>query len=362
MQEIRQERLKAFSLIVRYRILEICHTISSAQQYYSHLMTNGCSKFSELLKFVMTVKKMINNCPVCGGKETEIAGSYRNLHPAFAGLQRAHCQSCDMMFATPMPSDEAMKEFNATYFDSAHGGLVQTSEALAFFNAIARIRGVHLEKFLANKSLTADSILEIGPGHGFFANNWLHKNPETSYNGLETDKSCYSSLKNYGVKLVDSLSQIPSTDVVVISHVLEHVTNPSLFLTNVTAGLRTGGVLFIEVPCMDWDYKPMDEPHLLFFDKHPMRLLLEKLGFSDIEVSYHGQEIEAMKNESSFKKILKVLRSKLIAMGIVKPFALGTEGLEFLDNSLERAAVAPFKAHLQSEKPSWWLRAVAIKS
>jgi hypothetical protein len=309
----------------------------------------------------MTEKEIIDNCPVCGGNETEIAGPYRNLHASFAGLHRAHCQSCDMMFAAPMPSDEAMEEFNATYFDSAHGGLVQTSEALAFFNAIAKIRVIHLEKFLANKNLTAASILEIGPGHGFFANNWLNKNPKTSYKGLETDKSCYSSLKNYGVKLIDSLSEIPSTDVVVISHVLEHVTNPSLFLTNVTASLKTGGALFIEVPCMDWDYKPLDEPHLLFFDKNSIKLLLEKLGFSAIEVSYHGQEIEAMKRESSFKKKLKGLRSKLIAMGIVKPFELVTDGLEFLDNSLERVAVAPFKAHLKSEKPSWWLRAVAIK-
>jgi len=220
---------------------------------------------------------------------------------------------------------------------------------------------MHLEKFLENKNLTAASILEIGPGHGFFASNWLHKNPGISYKALETDKSCHFSLKNYGVELVDPLSEMPSTDVVVISHVLEHVSDPGLFLTNVTAGLKAGGVLFIEVPCMDWDYKPVDEPHLLFFDKHPMKLLLEKSGFSNIEVSYHGQKIEAMKNESFFKKKMKGLRSKLISIGIVKPFALATYGLKFLDNSLERAAVSPFKAHLQSKQPSWWLRALAIK-
>jgi len=312
--------------------------------------------------FIMNERKNCGNCPVCGSSEIEISGPYRNLHPSFTGLHRAHCRSCDMMFAAPMPSDEAMEEFNATYFDSAHNGLAQTSESLAFFNALAKIRGIHLEKFLAKKNLTAASILEIGPGHGFFANNWLLRNPKTSYNGLETDKSCYSSLKNYGVKLIDSLSQLPTTDVVVLSHVLEHVTDPSLFLTNATAGLKTGGVLFIEVPCMDWDYKPLDEPHLLFFNKHTMKLLLEKVGFLDIEVSYHGQEIKAIKHESSVKKIFNRLRSKLINMGIIYPFALATKGLEFIDNSLERAVVAPFQAHHQSEKPSRWLRAVAIKS
>lgn len=309
----------------------------------------------------MIVEKNISNCPICGGSETEIAGSYRNLHPAFAGLERAHCKSCDMMFATPMPSDEAMEKFNATYFDSAHNGLAKKAEATAFFNAIARIRGVHLEKFLNKKRISAVSILEIGPGHGFFANNWLTKHPETSYKGLETDSSCHLSLKNYGVEIIESFSEMPKTDVLVISHVLEHVTNPTLFLANVTSGLRLGGGLFIEVPCKDWDYKPLDEPHLLFFDKNSMKLLLEKMGFTDIEVTYHGQEIEAMKNESFFSKKIKGLRSRLIRMGIVAPFSLTKKGMEFIENPLERAAVAQFEAHLESENPSWWLRAVAIK-
>jgi predicted SAM-dependent methyltransferase len=309
----------------------------------------------------MTEKEIIYYCPICGGNETEIAGPYRNLHAAFDGLHRAYCRSCEMMFSAPMPSDKSMEEFNATYFDSAHGGLVRSAPAIAFFNAVGKIRGMHLEKFLSIKNLTATSILEIGPGHGFFADNWIRRNPGTSYFGLETDKSCYSSLKSCGVELIDTSSKMPSTDVVIISHVLEHVTDPVFFLTNVTEGLKTGGILFIEVPCMDWKYKPLDEPHLLFFDKHPMKILLKRLGFSNIEVSYHGQEIEVMKNESFLKKKLKGIKFKLLERGIVKPFALATKGLDFLNDSLERAAVAPYKAHLESQNPSWWLRAVAIK-
>ncbi len=306
--------------------------------------------------------ELTDKCPVCASRGIETVGAYRNHHPAFSGLQRAHCLSCNMIFAAPMPSDEAMNDFNATYFESAHGGLVQSAEALAFFNAISKIRGRHLAEFLIKKDLIAASILEIGPGHGFFANNWLISNPGTLYKGLETDKSCHPSLISFGVELIDSLSDIPSTDVVVISHVLEHVTDPGRFLANVTAGLKIGGVLFIEVPCMDWDYKPFDEPHLLFFDKHPMKLLLEKAGYLEIEVSYHGQKIEEIKNESSFKRKLKGLRSKLMAMGIVRLFASTKKDLKFLDNPLERAAVAPFKAHLESHKSSRWLRAVAIKN
>ena len=33
----------------------------------------------------------------------------------------------------------------------------------------------------------------------------------------------------------------------------------------------------------------------------------------------------------------------------------------FLNTSIERAVMIPYKAHIESEAPAWWLRAIAIK-
>lgn len=309
----------------------------------------------------MTKEKSYNSCIICNSNDIEILGEYRNIHPAFDSLKRAHCKSCDMIFANPMPSTEKMESFNSTYFKSAHGGLSESKESLAFFRAIGKIRGNYLEGFLKKKGIDATSILEIGPGHGFFAENWILKNPGISYQGLESDGSCHSSLLKIGVDVLNPMSDIPLTDVVVISHVLEHVTDPIDFLTRVTKGLRPGGALFIEVPCKDCEYKPLDEPHLLFFDKYPMKLLLEKVGFFDVKLSYHGRQIKELKNETFFSKKWKSLRSRLVNLGIIAPFSLNNRSLEFIDNSLERVVIAPYKAHLEFEQPSWWLRAVALK-
>jgi hypothetical protein len=147
----------------------------------------------------------------------------------------------------------------------------------------------------------------------------------------------------------------------VISHVLEHVPNPKEFLKSVTKNLKVGGVLFIEVPCKDYEHKSIIEPHLLFFDKEPMRLLLEGLMFDQIQVSYHGKEIGELKNISLFEKFKVYIRSKLISIGLVKLFSKMDSGLEAVKDPLERAAVKPFKAHLENTNPSWWLRAVAVK-
>ncbi len=307
---------------------------------------------------------MIEPCPVCGSLHAELQDDYRANHPAFRGLKRAHCNSCAMEFATPMPSESALDAYNASYFSTAHGGQPRDPVAKAFFSGIAGLRLAHLERYLGTQGVAVSSLMEFGPGPGFFARSWLARRPETTYVAMETDTSCHDSLREIGVRLIDSAAfagGAPPVDLVVMSHVLEHVPNPAKFLRNATRSLRERGALFIEVPCLDYLHKPIDEPHVLFFDKKPMHQLLSTLGFDNVEVSYHGQEIDRLRSASVWRAKWMAARSRLIALGLVAPFAQVRPGMETLDNPLERAAVAPFNAHRESSRPAWWLRAVARK-
>lgn len=304
-------------------------------------------------------------CPVCGSVNSQVRGTYRGTHLTFIGLHRAHCNSCGMVFASPMPDNKALEEYNSSYFASAHAGQPHGVVATAFFSGIARLRLVYVERYLRKHNITVASLMELGPGPGFFARNWLAKHPTTTYLAIETDTSCHAPLQNIGVQLVGTSAMADNNttvDLVVMSHVLEHVTNPAEFLKDATRSLRSGGTIFIEVPCRDWEHKPIDEPHLLFFDKKPMHQLLSQLGFDHIEVSYHGQEIDRLRSTSKLRTGLTALRSKLIALGLVAPFARIRSGMEMLTDPLERAAVAPFDAHCESSKPAWWLRAMARKT
>ena len=306
---------------------------------------------------------MSDICPICESMDAERSGVYRSSHPTFGGMWRAHCRSCNMVFANPMPSEMALEKYNARFF-SAHGGHPHNSSALAFFSGIARLRIAHIERYLRKHDINVASLVELGPGPGFFARNWLENNPETVYLAIETDTSCHAPLQELGVQLVDASAMAgenTSVDLIVMSHVLEHVPNPAEFLKNATRNLRTGGALFIEVPCRDWEHKPIDEPHLLFFDKGPMHRLLNRLNFDHIEVSYHGQGIDRLRSTSILRTRLMALRSRLITLGLVAPFARIRPGMEILTNPLERATVAPYNAHCESSRPAWWLRALATK-
>ena len=303
-------------------------------------------------------------CPVCGGASTSSAAPYRHTHPMLSGMVRASCGLCEMVFAAPMPDEGAWADYNSSYFDNAHGGVATHPVATAFHSGINRIRVAHIEEYLSERQLAVSSILEVGPGGAEFAQHWLARHPTTVYRVIESDTDCHPGLVALGIRVVngpDDLKNEPPVDLVVLSHVLEHVTDPVGFLGAMTARLRPGGVLFIEVPCRDWAHKTLDEPHLLFFDREPMARLLDRVGFDEVQLSYHGQRIEALRRKGLLRRTWDAVRFRLLSRGIVRPFASIEPGLEVVRSPIERAAVRPFQPHIAQQSPAWWLRAVAIK-
>lgn len=307
---------------------------------------------------------MIECCPACASKQVRVCGPYRHHSPLFVGCTRMHCDNCGMVFVSPVPEANALAAYNSGYFVNAHGGTPADHVTIAFHSAMNLLRVAHVERFLATQSIAVRSVLEIGAGAGHFARHWLARHPETRYHAIESDASCHCGLLQLGVTLHGNPSEPfenTQVDLVVMSHVLEHTADPYDFVLMASAGLRAGGAHFIEVPCRDWEFKNEDEPHLLFFDKDPMKRLLTRVGCRDITLSYHGCEISRLRLRLPQTDLYGRFRARLIRLGVVAPFAGTSPGLEVLDDPLERAAVAPFEAHRECQEPAWWLRAVARK-
>ena len=303
------------------------------------------------------------SCPICKSLNTEYLSTYRANHKIFLDTKKNTCFECGMVFANPMPKDSELTQYNSNYFEEAHGGSSTEGIAACFFKGFAKIRGSYISRFLIKHSLNPNKVLEVGPGQGFFAENWIKSHQGTHYSAIETDTTCHLRLSMLGVEILKSPEDIQikqKKDLIVMSHVLEHISHPVEFIRRIAKTLSRRGVVFIEVPCRDYLYKVIDEPHLLFFDKQSLHKLLEDSGFGDIEITYHGKLLYDLKKENYFYKKLLAIRNRLIMIGLLFPFKKMENGLEML-TSLEVSILKPFKAHVEHQHPSRWIRAVAIK-
>ena len=303
-------------------------------------------------------------CPICDSNNIIFIRNYNSQSKIFNTVNLTKCNNCFLVFANPMPDIEIWNQYNSDYFNVAHGGISINKNTINFFKGMATVRMKYILDYLNLNSITFNSILEIGPGVGYLAEKWLKFFPNLKYSVVETDSSCHIPLKKLGVNVFNDIEQIPKSstfDLVIHSHVLEHVIKPIDFLEVNIKYLKRGGVLYIDVPCNDWKFKEIDEPHLLFFDKIPMfNLLNNKLKHTNIQISYHGNEISKiikMNNFSLCKKIAIKLRLYI--------FFKILNWLLFFDNKYltlqEYLMIFDFKPYLTNEKESWWLRSLSIK-
>ncbi|MBV9989025.1 MAG: class I SAM-dependent methyltransferase [Chitinophagaceae bacterium] len=305
-------------------------------------------------------------CPVCQHLGAVLVQKYRYTHPAFANCRIVQCTDCGLYYAYPVPSAEQLSSYNSNYFSNAHGGVSQDQLTVAFHSAINLLRVVHVEQFADREQKNIRRVLEIGPGAGHFVKHWLERHPDTSdYVAIESDNSCHPQLRQNGATVFSDLGTLPLQpdlfDLVVISHVLEHTENPAGFLSACVGHLREGGILFIEVPCLDFRHKSIDEPHLLFFDKAPMLQLLSRTGFGSVKLSYHGNTIAELQKQSKLTSLFTRIRNLLLRKKILFLFGSSDSRLKDIADPLAKAVIKPFAAHKEQATQSWWLRAVAIK-
>jgi SAM-dependent methyltransferase len=307
--------------------------------------------------------KISNSCPVCLGDDCHQDRPYQGFHQIFDGKHLMRCSECDMVFADPMPSDEEWNAYNREFFAESLGGMPDNREVELFSQGMALLRLQYIVTSGGYDTLPG-SVLEVGPGPGYFYNAYVEQKVDlTRYCAVETDAICRDTLSDLGVEVVEGLEELGANDrfdLAVMSHVLEHSARPRDFLSAVLSFLQPGGGVFIEIPCRDFEYKPVFDAHVLFFDKEPMARLLTDLGVVDFRLSYHGESIVKLKRQLS-RKHRALAKAKRLLLGAGSGEAKLLEGdLSVSDPEMARV-LAPFLPHIESEKPARWLRVFARK-
>jgi len=159
------------------------------------------------------------------------------------------CIACGMVQQTAYYSDAALGDFYASHYRRIYGDLTPG----ALFQDQRR-RGIRILAFAADALSPGGRVAEIGTGAGGILSRFADAGHAVL--GLDYDPRFLRYGAGKGLDLreggLDALGADDRFDLIIISHVLEHVTEPREFLRTLGAHLTREGALYIEVPSLDW--------------------------------------------------------------------------------------------------------------
>jgi 2-polyprenyl-3-methyl-5-hydroxy-6-metoxy-1,4-benzoquinol methylase len=281
-------------------------------------------------------------CPVCGGSDRVNRGAPGRLSAPFqpfaSQLQRvqvARCTDCEVLYTSPMVhfSDEFQRSlYNIDYFESAEGvlDLKNMKEKENILDIVARNSG----------PLAGRTLLDVGCGTGEYLKAASDRGMQVT--GIDVDQSLADYIgRKYGHRVVtglfgDDTFPAESFDVIVLSHVVEHLQEPAPLLRSIHRALKPDGLFVMCTPNFDslmealhdlygkWRHgagknyylTPFTSPyHVVGFNLRSTRRLLARTGFSPVYAKVHsGLEWEA--NRRSLPLLTITLAGAMLGKGM----------------------------------------------
>ena len=189
------------------------------------------------------------NCPVCGSDK-----------PVFYRQQSQWsyfiCSRCQTLFLNPPPSSKFLNHYYRCEFQYATSPKDENSIRKQAKKIIHNLQKINPQ---------ATNILDIGSGWGFLLDEARKLGLKTI--GVEPSRQLADfSIRKLKLKVVNTPlekfydSNHSKFDLIVMSHVIEHVLHPAEFLRKVAYLLSKEGVLYIETPNLDsWLFRVEQE-------------------------------------------------------------------------------------------------------
>jgi 2-polyprenyl-3-methyl-5-hydroxy-6-metoxy-1,4-benzoquinol methylase len=212
-------------------------------------------------------------CPICDEKVTEPFIAKQNF-------QLVRCTRCSMIYTNPVPAEMA----TGAFYDKAGSEYLSPEKLESDYADVRFERELRLFRAYCHRG----SVLDVGCSSGAFLYQ-LKKRFPNDYKILGTDvsKAPLEHAAKMGVPVArgEFLSQTfeEKFDAVTFWAVMEHLSNPKLFLKKAASILKPGGCCFILTPNMDslaiWllgaKYRYIFAEHLNYFSPKTMKTFLE---------------------------------------------------------------------------------------
>ena len=257
------------------RLPEACYseTRGSAHHYSNMLPDDG--SLAIICKALRTTRKLTSItskrcCPFCNKMNSELLlkldyALFDDLE--FEGVSNlVNCGYCGFTYNEFYFTENNLEQYyrqNDYYLDAVTGGSggISSEDGRRY-----QLIWDTVQPFIKKQN---PSVLDVGCGKGGFL-NWLMKTGLTSLAGVEPGKACRDYLKanNSDVCVFSSVDELTlqTFDVIILSHVLEHVINPRELLSELRRVMNESTVVYIEVPDSEFYLKSSPLWKELYFE------------------------------------------------------------------------------------------------
>jgi SAM-dependent methyltransferase len=199
-------------------------------------------------------------------------------------LNARYCTNCGFVCYSPRPTNEDLQlKYEFLGKREKIGSLNKvTARALRLQNRRAKFVFDTINHHAKGK---LNNILDVGGGDGRLLKLFL-KDYECYV--VDFNPSPIAGVKRIASTL-DELKTNEQFDIIICSHVLEHVADPVELLTKIRLRLSEKGVLYIEVPVEVWKGIPIQKApvtHVNFFTKESLEVALSVAGFRTDQIKY----------------------------------------------------------------------------
>lgn len=219
------------------------------------------------------------NCIICNASNTTHIYKTRELN-------FIKCARCGVLFKKSMPTVDELTEIYNDYY------VELDSELVSITMETNRQVLENYAKFITDRFKESESILDVGCGTGVLLKNYRLLNSNIKLEGLEFDNNA-RKVSGASFKVYENIADIEKTyDTISMIEVIEHLTDPREFLSELYNKINEHGSLIITTPNINSlkakvqkeNYTEINKPfHLVMFSEESLRILLNDIGFKDVE-------------------------------------------------------------------------------
>ena len=273
-------------------------------------------------------------CPVCGrGDESILVADVRC--GTITSLESAFCRPCEHWYLRKLPSPEWYGRYYAENWDTGRSqqavgpGLVTRAKAqllrLSFVRSARALARYHARNRSGSRTFTifnpevsgaamlmfpflvgvvessgfyqaqpdVDRILEVGCGYGaaldvFRRKGFTAVGTEASLTRAEACRARGLNVFDCPTDNFDPVRHLAPFDLAYSIHVLEHIVDPGPHIRNLSALIREGGYLYLQVPHLMYEanvvHRCHSAVHCNSFSPRSLALLLKAHGFATLRI------------------------------------------------------------------------------